>query len=61
MLGLLACPVCRGNLRQQPDSLICAICVRAFPIIDGIPVLIAKRAEPRSENEPLEPVNLKRS
>jgi uncharacterized protein len=41
----LACPVCRGNLRLISPRLICKSCGRAYPVVDGIPVLIAERAE----------------
>ena len=48
MIGL-ACPACWGDLRASsetaPASLICTTCGRAYPIIDGIPVLIVERAE----------------
>ncbi|HEX4757727.1 MAG TPA: Trm112 family protein [Terracidiphilus sp.] len=40
----LACPVCFGELRLDPLSLVCAGCGRGYPVIDGIPVLIAERA-----------------
>jgi uncharacterized protein YbaR (Trm112 family) len=53
----LACPACRGDLRASaptaPPSLICSVCGRAYPIIDGIPVLIVERAERTSvEDKP---------
>ncbi len=41
----LACPACHGDLRQDEGRLICAACCRAYPIIDGIPVLIIEHAE----------------
>jgi uncharacterized protein YbaR (Trm112 family) len=40
----LACPACLSSLRLKEASLVCAACGRAYPIIDGIPVLIAERA-----------------
>ncbi len=40
----LACPACLGHLRFEGDHLLCASCARAYPIVDGIPVLIADRA-----------------
>jgi uncharacterized protein len=53
VLGQLACPACRGDLRAEtaPASLICRACGRAYPIVDGIPVLIVERAESSSEGE----------
>jgi uncharacterized protein len=48
-VAALACPACRGDLRlgaeSAPASLICGACGRAYPIVDGIPVLIVERAE----------------
>ena len=34
-----------GALRLDGERLLCAACSRAYPIIEGIPVLIADRAE----------------
>ena len=45
----LACPACLGALRLVEDKLLCAECGRLYPIVDGIPVLIAGR----EENSPL--------
>jgi uncharacterized protein YbaR (Trm112 family) len=42
---LLACPACFGSLRLDGAHLRCQSCRRAYPIVDGIPVLIADRAE----------------
>jgi hypothetical protein len=44
VLTQLACPVCLGELTLRGDSLSCSGCGRAYPIVDGIPVLIADRA-----------------
>ncbi len=48
----LACPACLGNLSLSATRLICASCGRAYPIVDGIPVLIAERAEAPTRAEP---------
>lgn len=42
--GQLACPACHGALRLEEARLICIACSRAYPIMDGIPALIAGRA-----------------
>ena len=39
----LACPACLGDLRLDGERLVCAGCGRGYPIVDGIPVLIAGR------------------
>jgi hypothetical protein len=45
VLSQLACPACLGGLNLDAGKLTCAECGRAYPIVDGIPVLIAGRAE----------------
>jgi uncharacterized protein len=47
----LACPVCRGSLCADPARLVCSSCGRAYPVVDGIPVLLAERAEAADEEE----------
>lgn len=42
--GLLACPVCLGEVRLDTGRATCAGCGRAYPVADGIAVLIAERA-----------------
>jgi hypothetical protein len=41
----LACPACLGDLHMKDARLLCAACGRAYPVVDGVPVLIAERAE----------------
>jgi len=41
---LLACPVCRHPLGLESDALRCTGCHRRYPIVDGIPMLLADRA-----------------
>jgi uncharacterized protein YbaR (Trm112 family) len=45
VVSQLACPACTGDLRLEPAHLRCLACGRAYPVIDGIPVLIAERAD----------------
>ncbi len=42
--GDLVCPVCFGELRFSESSVECSACGRSYPVVDGIPVLIAERA-----------------
>jgi uncharacterized protein len=46
VLAILACPVCHGRLDLADASQViqCRGCGRAYPIVDGIPVLIAERS-----------------
>ncbi|MGB6974063.1 MAG: Trm112 family protein [Terracidiphilus sp.] len=45
----LACPACLGALRREDaggaERVRCAACGRLYPVVDGIPVLIAERGE----------------
>ena len=45
ILDQLACPACLGSLRLDEAHLVCEACGYGYPIVDGIPVLIAERAE----------------
>jgi uncharacterized protein YbaR (Trm112 family) len=40
----LVCPACLGALRVEESRVVCAGCGRIYPVVDGIPVLIAERA-----------------
>lgn len=46
LLKILACPACRGGLRADDpaDELTCTGCGRAYPVRDGIPVLLVDEA-----------------
>ncbi len=39
----LACPACHGDLRLEAARLRCGGCGRSYPIIEGVPALIAGR------------------
>ena len=43
-LDLLVCPACHGPLVLAAQHIDCASCLRRYPIVDGLPVLIASRA-----------------
>jgi hypothetical protein len=51
ILDQLACPACLGSLRLDGERLLCAVCARAYPILDGIPVLIAERGEAETQSD----------
>lgn len=52
--ALLACPRCRGPLRDDTGAgtlaLVCDACAVVYPVEEGIPVLLAERAQPRSQD-----------
>ena len=47
IVSQLACTACYGDLQLDQQRLLCTACSRAYPIVDGIPVLIVDRAESR--------------
>jgi uncharacterized protein YbaR (Trm112 family) len=44
LLEILRCPVTRSRLRQDGDFLIAEVGGLAFPVRDGIPVMLAEEA-----------------
>ena len=46
LLEILACPICKGELYydRQTQELLCKVDKLAFPIVDGIPVMLETRA-----------------
>jgi uncharacterized protein YbaR (Trm112 family) len=40
LLRILACPMCKSDLRLEKSELICIKCGRRYPIKDGIPHLL---------------------
>ena len=47
LLKILACPKCKGDLKydEKNQRLICEKCKLAYPIKDGIPVMLIEEAE----------------
>jgi uncharacterized protein len=50
LLAIMQCPACAGDLseRREPPSLVCADCGRAYPVREGIPVMLVEEAEESS-------------
>jgi uncharacterized protein YbaR (Trm112 family) len=48
LLEILRCPVCRAAVSPLPGDagLECAGCHLVYPIVDGIPVMLAEEARP---------------
>jgi len=46
LLEILVCPICKGKLvyRKEAGELICKVDRLAFPIRDGIPVMLEEEA-----------------
>jgi uncharacterized protein YbaR (Trm112 family) len=47
MLDILVCPKCKGDLDYdgQKSRLVCGVCRLAYPVVDGIPVMLVDEAE----------------
>ncbi len=53
LLDILVCPVCKGRLQVNVDKteLICRADRLAFPVRDGIPVMLEPEARVLTESE----------
>ncbi len=51
LLEILVCPLCKGPLVHQKDELICKADRLAFPVRDGIPVMLEEEARRLAESE----------
>ncbi|MCG8434081.1 MAG: Trm112 family protein [Gammaproteobacteria bacterium] len=56
LLDILVCPVCKGPLvyRKNEKELICRMDRLAFPIRDGVPVMLEEEARQLSADEEIE-------
>jgi uncharacterized protein YbaR (Trm112 family) len=45
LLNILICPSCGSAVRDKENYIECTACKTRFPIENGIPVLLADRAE----------------
>lgn len=53
LLAMLVCPICKSALHYEQESaeLICYPCALAYPVRDGIPVMLDNEARPLSSEE----------
>ena len=53
LLEILACPACddRPPVKLKGEKLVCEKCRRAYPIRDGIPVMLVEEAEIESAED----------
>jgi uncharacterized protein YbaR (Trm112 family) len=42
--AILVCPACKGDLLFEEARIICPACRRAYPIREGIPVMLISEA-----------------
>jgi uncharacterized protein YbaR (Trm112 family) len=48
LLEILVCPVDREKVHPDGEWLVCEGCGRAYPVRDGIPIMLEEEAEMRS-------------
>lgn len=55
LLDILACPICKGPLvhHREQQVLVCRADRLAFPIKDGIPVMLEEEAKLLAVDDPL--------
>ncbi len=55
LLEILACPICKGPVVHRRDAhvLVCRADRLAFPVRDGIPVMIEEEARQLASDDPL--------
>lgn len=51
LLDILACPLCKTDVRLKGDRIVCIMCGRRYPIRDEIPVMLIDEAELPEEPE----------
>ena len=53
LLEILVCPICKGQLqyRREKQELICKLDRLAYPIKDGIPMMMEQHARQLTEHE----------
>ena len=56
LVSMLVCPLCKGKLKADFDAqeMLCTFDGLAFPIRDGVPVMLEQEARKMSEEEKLE-------
>jgi uncharacterized protein YbaR (Trm112 family) len=47
LLEILVCPVDRAKVHPDGEWLVCEGCGRAYPVRDGIPIMLEEEAEMR--------------
>jgi uncharacterized protein YbaR (Trm112 family) len=52
LLGIMACPKCRGDIKEKGMFLLCRKCDLAFPVLeDSVPNMIIEEAWPLKKAE----------
>ena len=53
LLEILACPICKGELHYDKNAkeLVCTVDKLAFPVRDGVPIMLTAEARAMSSDE----------
>lgn len=51
LLDILACPLCKTEVKLEDDKIVCTKCGRRYPVKDDIPVMLIDEAELPKEQE----------
>lgn len=53
LMDILVCPACRSAVREDAERsrLVCTSCGRAYPVRDGIPVMLIEESETVDDEE----------
>jgi uncharacterized protein len=59
LAAMLVCPSCKGQLKMDNEAqeLLCTFDGLAFPVRDGVPVMLEQEARKMSEEEKLNKAN----
>ena len=45
LLDILACPLCKTDVRLEGEEIVCSKCARRYPIKDDIPIMLINEAK----------------
>ena len=45
LLDILACPLCKADVKLEADRIVCSKCGRRYPVKDDIPIMLIDEAE----------------
>ena len=45
LLDILACPLCKTDVKLEGDRIVCSKCGRRYPVKDDIPIMLIEEAE----------------
>ncbi|MBM4080920.1 MAG: Trm112 family protein [Planctomycetes bacterium] len=55
LLEILACPLCKTEVKLENDKLVCVKCGRRYPVRDDIPIMLIDEAELPGETKAAPP------